>query len=427
MKLVTADDGRAEIQFEDGSVARVTPNSSVTFTQLGSNADGTTVTVIEADSGLTYYELNGRGGQYTVRFAADSIVPIDGSIFRLDLDSTPVELAVMHGSVHVSDDQNLAADVHTNQSMRFDPQNASEYQLLQSVSANSWDQWNSDRDEALATLDENATTARADTGEPDNPAWSDLDANGDWYDVPGYGEGWAPSGAREDWDPYGSGSWGYYNGIGYTWISSYSWGWWPYHCGGWNWFNSFGWMWFPGNCGWGGLGAGIGWYPYGRIWRVPPGYKMPQRPLPIHHYPEPGHGPVPHQPVIAVNRGPQFTQQFRSVGGTADTPRVFQYQGQEIAPIQSTIRAHQGGPMGEGFTSRIERANPGNMSRPAYNGGQYRLPNAGGGHPAYQPGYTPNRTPAPVYRPAPSRAPSASAPVYHAPPPPASAPRAPHP
>ena len=29
MKLVTAEDGRAEIQFEDGSVARVTPNSSV--------------------------------------------------------------------------------------------------------------------------------------------------------------------------------------------------------------------------------------------------------------------------------------------------------------------------------------------------------------------------------------------------------------
>jgi len=422
MKLVTGEDGRAEIQFEDGSVARVTPNSSVTLTELSQNADGSAVTVISPDRGLTYYELNGRAGQYTVRFAGDNVVPIDSSIFRVDLDTPPPALAVMHGSVHVSNDQGLSTDVRTNQTALLDTQNPNEYQLVQSVTANSWDQWNSDRDEALAELDENATEARASTGNPDNPAWSDLDANGDWYDVPGYGEGWAPSDVGDDWDPYGLGSWGYYSGIGYTWISGYSWGWWPYHCGAWSWFSGFGWMWFPGNCGWGGIG--FGWYPYGAIWHIPPGYKYPLRP--IHH---PSHGPIPHQPLIAVNRGQEFTQQFLSKGGPRPAPRVLQYEGQSIAPLQASIHPHQGGPLGEGFTSTVERTNPGVMVRRAYQGPTYRPPSytppAGTFSPGYQPGrgYAPPayHPPATTYHPPEPTYHAPPAPVYHAPPAPPAA------
>lgn len=414
MTLVTADDGRVEVQFEDGSVARVTPNSSITLAQLSRNPDGSTVTLIVADTGLSYYELNGRAGQYAVHFGQDSIAPVDSSIFRLDLDNPPGELAVTHGSVHVSDSQNLAADVHTNQSIRFDAQNPDEYQLMQSVAANTWDQWNSDRDQALAELDENATTARAGSGNPDDPAWSDLDANGDWYNVPGYGEGWAPSGVGQDWDPYGVGSWGYYDGIGYSWISGYSWGWWPYHCGAWNWFDSFGWMWFPGNCGWGGVGVGDLWFPYGTIWGVPRGYRRPQPPRPIGH---PGHGPMPAHALVAVDRGPQFTQQFRSVGGAA--PRTFQYDGENVAPLEATIHPRQGGPLGDGFTSTVVRTNPGVMIRGAYNGTTYR-PSGGAAQPVYQPsrGYSPPSRPAPYEGPRMS----APAPAYHAPAPAPSAP-----
>jgi hypothetical protein len=401
MKLLTAADGRAEIQFEDGSVARLTPNSSVTLTQLGQSPEGSTSTTIEADSGLTYFELNGRAGQYTVQFGRDQIVPVDSSIFRLDLDNPAAELAIMHGSVHVSDNENLAADVHTNQSMLFDAQNPDEYQLAQSVAADSWDQWNSDRDETLAGLDDDATAARASAGNPDNPAWSDLDANGDWYNVPGYGMGWSPSGVDQDWDPYGAGSWGYYDNVGYTWISAYSWGWWPYHCGAWNSFDGFGWMWFPGNCGWGGVGAG--WFPYGVIWHGPPGYRYPHRPRPI---PRPVNERVGREPLIAVNRGGQFTQQFRSVGGVKSVPRTFEYAGQNIAPIEASIHPHSGGPLGEGFTSTVVRTNP-QIIVGRYGLGDYH-PYSGARTPAYQPshGYV-----------APSRPAASGGGHYSAPPP----------
>ncbi|HTV05135.1 MAG TPA: DUF6600 domain-containing protein [Acidobacteriaceae bacterium] len=426
MKFVTSEEGRAEIQFEDGSVARATPNSSLTIAKLGRNPDGSTVTVIEADSGLTYYELNGRAGQYTVKFGENSITPNDGSIFRIDLDSTP-QLAVMHGSVHISNDSGLSADIHTNQTARFDSESQNEYQLIESVAANSWDQWNSDRDEALAELDQSATEARADTGNPDNPAWSDLDAYGDWYNVPGYGMGWTPSGVGENWDPYGLGSWGYYDGIGYTWISGYPWGWWPYRCGAWSYFNSFGWMWFPGNCGWGGVGFGGDWYPYAVIWTIPVGYHCPHRPVRVRH---PGHYPIHPQPLIAVNRGPQATQFFRSVGVQKAQPRAFQYEGRNIVPIQHSILPYQGGPLGEGFTNSIERTNPGVMVRRAYQGVWYQ-PTPGGGHLVYRPNpvYTPPVRPGgdnfyrgPAFNPAPqnfgrpSGPPAAHpAPVMHAP------------
>jgi hypothetical protein len=358
MKLVTADDGRAEIQFEDGSVARVTPNSSVTFNQLHRTGDGATVTLIDVNSGLTYYELNGRGGQYTVRFGPNSVSPVDSSIFRINLDGNPAELAVTHGTVHVQDSQNLSLDVHTNQSIHFDTQNPGTYEVIQSVSADSWDQWNSDRDQALATLETDSTTARASSGNPDDPGWNDLDYYGDWYNVPGYGMAWGPSGVGQNWDPFGAGYWGYYPTFGYTWISSYSWGWWPYHCGAWNWFDTHGWLWFPGNCGWGAFGGG--WYPYTTVWRVPPGYKPPVRPI---HGRGPGPFPRP-QPLVAVNRGTQFTQQFRAFGQPKPAPRIFDYDGKSIAPAEATIHTRQTGPIGEGFTASAIRTHPEVFDRP---------------------------------------------------------------
>ena len=460
MKLVTAQDGRVEVQFEDGSVARVAPNSSITLKQLSRDDDGQTITVVEADSGLTYYELNGRAGQYTVQFGRSNIAiaPVDSTIFRIDLDQPQAELAVMHGSVHMGNDQNLSADVNTDQSVRFDPQNADEYQLVQSVAFNSWDQWNSDRDETLAAMDESESEARAGLDEPDNPAWSDLDANGDWYDVPGYGMGWTPSGVGSDWDPYGLGAWGYYSGIGYTWISGYSWGWWPYHCGSWSWFNSFGWMWFPSNCGWGGVGVGGGWYAYGTIRNVPAGYRCPRRPRWRHHpgHPikHPHHGPVLHNPkLIAVNRGESHTRQIKIIGKNAGRRapiRVLDYGGQAISPVVAKVHPLRGGPLGEGFTSSVRRTNPGLMNsgvqtRGAYSGSMYR-PSIGAyraeSQPRTQPVYRtnpvlrmPNRpeppgavrapepirppmhAPTPVFRsPAPVRAPShAPTPVFRAP------------
>jgi hypothetical protein len=348
MRFVTGDNGRLEIEFEDGSVARVTPNSAIRLTQLRRNGDGTTVTAIDALSGLTYYELNGHGGQFSVHFDSDTVTPVDSGVFRIALDAAPNELAVTHGAVHVDDGQGVSLDVHPNQTFQTDPQQPGEFTVAQNVTADSWDQWNSDRDQALSELEANETTARASSGEPDNPAWNDLDYYGNWYSVPGYGQVWSPAGVGADWDPFGSGYWGYYPSFGYTWISGYPWGWWPYHCGAWDFANGWGWIWVPGNCGWGFYGAG--WFPYATVWRVPNGYVPP---------PRPPKGPRPRpEPMIAVNRGPQYAAPFHFAPGARPAARPLDFDGKSITPMVATIHPVQRGPLGEGFTAALVRTHP---------------------------------------------------------------------
>ena len=356
MRFVTGDNGRLEIQFEDGSVARVTPDSSIRLTQLRRNADGSTVTEIAALTGLSYYELNNRGGLYEVHFGADSATPVQSAVFRIALDTVPSQLAVMHGAVHINDGPGLSLDVHPSQTFQTDPQQASEFTIAQNVTADSWDQWNSDRDQLLSQIGSSQSTARASSGNPDNPAWNDLDYYGNWYNLPGYGQVWSPSGVGPGWDPFGVGGWGFYSGIGYSWISGYPWGWWPYHCGAWDYLDTYGWLWVPGNCGWGFYGAG--WYPYATVWRVPQGYAPPLRPRggPIHKpHPTPGEHP---QTLIAVNRGAQYSAPFHYQNGVRPEPRPLTYEGRTIAPVEAGIHPLQRGPLGESFTAALVRSHP---------------------------------------------------------------------
>ena len=353
MRFVTGNNGRLEIQFEDGSVARVAPNSSILLAQLRRNGDGTTVTRINAISGLSYYELNSRGGQYSVHFGAVDAAPVKDAVFRLGLDASPNQLAVLHGSVHVDDGDGLAVDVHANQTFQIDPQQPGEYTMAQNVPPDSWDAWNSDRDQALARLNSSESMARAGSGNPDNPAWSDLDYYGSWYDLPGYGQVWAPSGVGPGWDPFGNGAWGYYPSFGYTWISGYPWGWWPYHCGAWDFLDSWGWAWVPGNCGFGLYGNG--WFPYSTVWGVPPGYVLPLRP---HVFPKgsPGH-PRPVR-LVAVDRGRQFSAPFHPENGARPEPRPLTFAGRTIPPMEPGIHPIGRGPLGESFTDALVRAHP---------------------------------------------------------------------
>ena len=101
-RLETGADGQAEIEFADGSVARLTPNSSLQILRLAGRGVGNGSTEVQQLGGLIYFELNVSEGQrYTVRFASGTARPTDNSIFRIDLDNTP-ELATLEGAVHVS-------------------------------------------------------------------------------------------------------------------------------------------------------------------------------------------------------------------------------------------------------------------------------------------------------------------------------------
>jgi hypothetical protein len=414
MHLKTGEDGRAEVQFEDGSVARITPNSGITFEKLQRTSDGDTITEMKADAGLTYYEFNNRGGKYTVRFGPYAAITSKSSIFRIAVDQNPAQLAVMRGEVHVDTGNDGGLDVHTSQTATLDMKDEASYDVAQNITADSWDQWNSDRDQQLAQLGAKATMARTLGGNPDDPSWSDLDAYGNWYDMPGYGMGWMPAGLGAGFDPFGSGYWGYYSGWGYTWISSYPWGWLPYHCGAWNYFNGPGWMWFPGNCGWGAYGNG--WYPVTTVWNAPPNYVLPKRPI------TPVRGPVhmpPQQALLPVGQKPVIPQPRLASGGSKPIATPIKFDGKTLHPVDTTVQPRTSGPLGESFrvaSGYVPPAQSGTGLRTMPNGGVRAINPSSPGIPSA--GGVPRNTIAPnmprnTVAPAPPRNTMAPPPAYH--------------
>ena len=321
--ITTGDDGRAELQFDDGSVARVSPNSSMRIAVLRQE-NGISKAALALNSGLAYFELQGETSSSSVQAQfGDSVVTATGfSVLRINLDNPPGELAVFSGNAHLVRANALSLDLHGGESVRLSPTDPNAYNLAETIEPDSWDAWNADRDQELTSQEAAKTNATNTFTNSNNPAWGDLDANGNWYNVPGQGYVWSPyvaSGAG--WDPYGCGHWVWTPQFGYVWVSCESWGYLPYSFGFWNWYDGFGWGWAPGywNPWWcrGGWGSNVG--------NTPVHYRPPNRP----------HGGPP--------RAPGGGSPVRVAGNNQPYP-VVTYTRVSNRPIASPVR-HAGGPV----------------------------------------------------------------------------------
>jgi hypothetical protein len=319
-RLQAGGDGQAEVEFGDGSVARLTPNSAIAFPHLGEDQ-----AQIQQLSGLAYYEFNVGDGHppFSVQFNNGMMVqPTTNTIVRLGLDAG-WDVAVISGAVQVAG-QGIGVAVAENQSLRYGAANdGAPSAVAQGITGDSWDNWNQDRDQAIAQEASQQTPVRDDSANPQNENWNDLDADGNWYPVEGAGNVWVPGGVGPGWDPYGAGYWAYYPTYGYTWVSSYPWGWLPYHCGAWNYY-PFGWGWAPGGCG--------GWSPIIVVRGHPPGWTMPRPPL----RPPGGIHPVGGR-LVAVNRGPVATGPWGLNSGfrpTVNHQQALNFNGQPVAPVE---------------------------------------------------------------------------------------------
>ena len=321
-QITTSDDGRAEIQLEDGSVARVAPDSSMTLVVLRQNSSGPE-TLMRMDSGLGYFELQSgdQSGSMKVEFGNNVVTASGFTVMRVDLDNPPGALAVFSGNARLDGADNLGVDVHGGETLTLEANGSQPYQLAENIDPNSWDAWNSDRDQSLTAEQADRTKATSTVADSSNPAWSDLDANGNWYDVPGTGYVWSPYEAQSlGWDPYGCGNWVWMPPYGYIWASCESWGYLPYQAGYWGYYSGIGWGWYPGGgvpwWGYGyGLGYGYGGYGYGggagwnfNVRNAPNRFHPPVRPRggPVvpgdsRRISRRGGGYQPH-PVVAFNR-----------------------------------------------------------------------------------------------------------------------------
>ena len=270
-RVLTRADGWAEVQFEDGSTARLAPETEIVFTELKRSYEGATITAIDLNQGeaefrVTYHDE----GSFQVNARQKGLILRQSGRFRVrSVNSDPLELVVWQGEVGVHDaESGEEVAVKRNETFALDAQDVSRYDLEQGAQEDGLDQWSTQRDEYLA---KNAGNGEGYTSSPYQYGLSDLDAYGQYYDIPGYGYMWRPNYIDADWNPYANGYW-CRTPWGFTWVSGYPWGWLPYRYGGWVFIPGYGWLWRPGQ--W------HNWHRIPPIQNPPPSFHPPRVPPP---------------------------------------------------------------------------------------------------------------------------------------------------
>lgn len=243
-EVSTSANSFAEVQFENGSTARLGELSKLQFPQLELAADGGKLNHLALSDGYaTFTFMPERGDDYAVQIAGATLTPRGKSEFRTDLEADHLRVEVFNGSVEVATPVK-SVRLTKDKVLDFNTQTNEALNIHSGIQKDDWDKWTDARDTQSTLAYRNQSYG------PDRPfyGWSDLDAYGDWAFFPGYGYGWSPF-AAAGWSPYSMGMWNYYSTFGWTWISAEPWGWVPFHYGSWAFDPGFGWFWMPGAMG----------------------------------------------------------------------------------------------------------------------------------------------------------------------------------
>jgi hypothetical protein len=238
-ELSTSGDGFAEVEFENGSTARLGQLSKLLFNQLAMSDAGDKLNGMTFEQGYaTFHFLPEQRDTYHV-IVGDLLLTANGkSEFRTDIEQDRFRVEVFNGSIDVAA-PTLSAKLGEGKILeRQSGSTELAFNIRTGIDKDAWDKWTQARDKQVQL------TAK---DEPVGPlglryGWSELDTYGEWVQIPGRGFGWSPY-ARAGWSPYSSGTWQWYPGFGWVWISSEPWGWLPYHCGQWYYDPSIGWYW----------------------------------------------------------------------------------------------------------------------------------------------------------------------------------------
>jgi hypothetical protein len=248
-KVRTGSDARAEIEFEDGSTLRVTPGTTVEFSELALRDSGARASSLNLQSGTAY--LNFKGGkaaqEFSLNFGHEKLPLTKPAHLRVALKDADATLAVFKGDVDV-EGASGKIEVEKKHSATFDLTGANPYTLANNLEPDPYDDW----DKQQEKYHEQYSVSASNSYSPYAYGASDLNYYGSFYNIPGYGMMWQPYLVGAGWDPFMNGAWMWYPGFGYTWVSSYPWGWTPYRYGSWTYLSSYGWFWQPGNswAGW---------------------------------------------------------------------------------------------------------------------------------------------------------------------------------
>jgi hypothetical protein len=227
--VVATDNGRAEVEFENGAMAFLNENSVLEFFDLSLD-DGARTTRLVLRQGSASFYVNPSSGDYFSVTGGDFTVEASGKgSFRINNfdDGSNVDVLGGHASVlHKKETTQLSKGQSL--SMKAGEDSVSIGRL---PTDDDFDRWVSGRIDTVST----ATNASLQYTNSSYylPGYADLYTYGAWSSCGGFGYGWRPFGAGLGWSPFTMGQWMWDQGFGWTFASYQPWGWAPYHYGGW--------------------------------------------------------------------------------------------------------------------------------------------------------------------------------------------------
>jgi hypothetical protein len=263
-QLRTRQNGRAEIEFEDGSTLRLTPNTTVQFSALGLNDAGQRISTVDLVEGRAYVNWLGKSDEFTLNFSHEKVALRQAAHFRVASSSSMAEIASFKNDLEVVGPSGTVK-VDKKKMVTFNVNDNDKSTLAKNFEEDPYDQWDKQSVQYHDQYAKNNST-------PYGYGYSDLGYYGGYSNLPGYGMLWQPYFSGVGWNPFMDGAWAWYPGMGYMWASAYPWGWMPFYYGNWMFVPGFGWGWQPG-----GFNSWHGGIHY--VGAVAPGFHPPVPPV----------------------------------------------------------------------------------------------------------------------------------------------------
>lgn len=244
--VISTEHGRAEVEFENGSLALIGENTVLQFFDL-SLEDGSKTTRLILRQGTASFSVNPSNGDYFSVTGGDFSVEADGhTTFRLDNFDDGSRVNVIKGRVNVLRKKGSTL-LDKGQAFSMKADDPKDFDVATNTApGDDFDKWAANRISAEYT---GTAAAQQFVNSPNYfSGLSSLYTYGAFYPCQ-FGNCWRPYGVSYAWSPFDSGFWFTDPSIGMSFIGNQPWGWLPYHYGGWLFDPTYGWLWAPGNGG----------------------------------------------------------------------------------------------------------------------------------------------------------------------------------
>lgn len=228
--VLATDNGRAEVEFENGAMAFLKENTVLEFYDLSLNDSARTTRLVLRQGSASFYVNPASGDYFSVTGGDFTVEAEHRSTFRVDNFDDGSTVETYQGRISVLHNKNTTR-LEKGQSLSIKAGDDSSLSVGRLPERDDFDDWVSGRIDSVSSA---TSAAMQYTGSPYYaPGFADLYTYGAFSNCGSYGYGWRPFGAGLGWSPFTNGQWIFDPSFGWTWASFQPWGWAPYHYGGW--------------------------------------------------------------------------------------------------------------------------------------------------------------------------------------------------